>query len=399
MLPGIRPIHPFPARMAPELVWDRLHRAPARSTVLDPMAGSGTTPATAQRLGHHAIAFDSDPLAVKIARAWCSRIREFTFLQAACKVLDGARRNMSDATALDTDEETQAFIEFWFDHASRQQLGALSREIHRTRGPDLRDILWCAFSRMIITKECGVSLAMDVSHSRPHRVFKRAPVLPFDLWPKAISVIARNKFGSARAKEMVPAAKIKQADARKLPLCDESVDTVITSPPYLNAIDYLRGHRLSLVWMGYSISELRRLRKDSVGAERGNNLDDKPEFDRAREAIVLISKSQNFARREKRMIAKYVIDLDNAIGEVARVLRPEGRAMYVVGDCNLRGQFVENSKLVRFLMEAHRLHWVSTRRRRLPANKRYLPPPCSRKAGSQLRTRMGDEVILSFRKP
>jgi len=45
------------------------------------------------------------------------------------------------------------------------------------------------------------------------------------------------------------------------------------------------------------------------------------------------------------------MDLDGVIGEVARVLRPEGRAIFVVGDCRLRGQFIENSKLVRFLME------------------------------------------------
>src|SRR3712207_7608036 len=42
----------------------------------------------------------------------------------------------------------------------------------------------------------------------------------------------------------------------------------ITSPPYLNAIDYLRGHRLSLVWLGYRIGDLRLTRAVSIGAER-----------------------------------------------------------------------------------------------------------------------------------
>ena len=50
---------------------------------------------------------------------------------------------------------------------------------------------------------------------------------------------------------------------------DESIDMVITSPPYLNAIDYLRGHRLSLVWLGHQLSGLRMIRSGSVGAERG----------------------------------------------------------------------------------------------------------------------------------
>src|SRR5207302_6644757 len=181
-----------------------------------------------------------------------------------------------------------------------------------------------------------------------HRVFENAPILPFDFWPKVVSAVTRNKFGSMIAKENGPKAKIKRADSRKLPLSDESVDAVITSPPYLNAIDYLRGHRLSLVWMGYSISELRRQRTNIIGTERGEDLPETLEFDRAREGLALVTSEKNFAPRDSRMIAKYVRDLDDAIGEVARVLRPEGRAIYVVGDCKLRGRFIENSKLVRF---------------------------------------------------
>jgi hypothetical protein len=126
-------------------------------------------------------------------------------------------------------------------------------------------------------------------------------------------------------------------------------------------------------------------RGNIIGTERGEDLPETREFDRAREGFTLVTGEKNFAPRERRMIAKYVSDLDDAIGEVARVLRPEGRAIYVVGDCKLRGRFIENSKLVRFLMEEHRLRWTSTRRRALPANRRYLPPPCSRKAGTQLR--------------
>jgi len=43
---------------------------------------------------------------------------------------------------------------------------------------------------------------------------------------------------------------------------------VLTSPPYLNAIDYLRGHRLALVWLGHELGPLKEIRANSVGAER-----------------------------------------------------------------------------------------------------------------------------------
>lgn len=400
----IKPIHPFPARMAPQLVWGRLQNGPPNVTVLDPMCGSGTTPITAQYLGHTALGFDSDPLAVKLAKAWCARVEEFEFLSTAVDVLERARDEefrykYSQGPPNTVDDETRSFAKFWFDSVSRRQLASLSVQIAQVSDEDLRALLWCAFSRMIVTKEKGVSLAMDVSHSRPHRVYERAPVLPFDFWAKSISAIAISKFGSKYLRSIIPEARIQQGDARHLPLDAETVDVVITSPPYLNAIDYLRGHRLSLIWMGYSIPELRRLRTESIGAEAGSDVDETLSCDRRRDAFLRMTEDSFFDRHESRMIARYVSDLDAAIGEVARVLRPEGRAIYVLGDCNLRGRFLQNSALVKFLMRAHDLKWISTRRREISRSRRYLPPPSSLKAGSQLQGRIGDEVVLSFRKP
>src|SRR5712692_2083196 len=70
-----RPVHPFPARMAPSIALDEL---PAASTtglrVLDPMAGSGTTLVAARSRGHEAIGFDTDPLALLISTVWSARV-------------------------------------------------------------------------------------------------------------------------------------------------------------------------------------------------------------------------------------------------------------------------------------------------------------------------------------
>jgi DNA modification methylase len=401
--PVLRPIHPFPARMAPAIVWQRLLAAKPGSTVLDPMAGSGTTPAMAQRLGHNAVAFDTDPLAIKIAGAWCAKVDEIEFLQESIFVLHSAqaaeREYGGKGNVVFEDEETIKFSEFWFDPVARRQLAALAIEISAVRSKSVRLLLWCAFSRMIVTKEKGVSLAMDVSHSRPHKSYKSAPVLPFALWPRSIGIVAQNKFGGRQRNTPIIEAKIREGDARRLPLPNESVDTVITSPPYLNAIDYLRGHRLSLIWMGHSIADLRRRRSDTIGSETARDFDDNdPQFARAAEAFKALQNHDLFKERERGMIRRFVVDLDKSVGEVARVLRPEGRAIYVIGNCNLRGQFVENSKIVCCLMDLHGLSFVSSRRRNLPTNRRYLPPPCSKKAGDQLGSRMREEVILAFRK-
>ena len=267
----IRPVHPFPARMAPSIVWDALPKVGDPLNILDPMAGSGTTLVCARSMGHCAIGCDTDPLALLIARAWCADFKPETLKFRAELVLERAiilSRKLTSKKSYpkNTDDETRRFIDFWFDPENRRELSALAICISRVRSQTERTLLWCAFSRTIITKTSGVSLAMDVSHSRPHKVYDVAPVKPFDSFLKAVSRVASNCPFTDNAND-APLADIRYGDARAIPLKPASVDIVITSPPYLNAIDYLRGHKLSLVWMGHSISKIRLLRSNNIGTE------------------------------------------------------------------------------------------------------------------------------------
>src|SRR5262245_22373122 len=70
----LKPIHPFPARMAPEVALAETKALPAGSLLLDPMTGSGTAVRFASEHGHHAIAVDSDPLAALMTRVWTAPI-------------------------------------------------------------------------------------------------------------------------------------------------------------------------------------------------------------------------------------------------------------------------------------------------------------------------------------
>ncbi len=266
-----KPIHPFPARMAASIPWEELdaNHTSGPVTVLDPMAGSGTTVVVARTLGHRAIGFDLDPLAVLIASTWCEDLDPLRVIRAAEGVLDYARwSSLPDSLAypVGADEETKTFIRYWFDLRNRKQLAVMSRRIARIQERPVRAALWCALSRLIIVKQAGVSLAMDVAHSRPHRVYDNAPLEAIDgFLPAVDKVLASAPFATEIGS--APRAILTRGDARALPLGDNSVDVVITSPPYLNAIDYLRGHRMSLVWMRHALKKLRLIRSVSVGTE------------------------------------------------------------------------------------------------------------------------------------
>lgn len=395
---SLRPIHPFPARMAPSIVQRRLQSKKA-ICVLDPMAGSGTTVVAARLCGHRAVGFDTDPLALLIAKAWSSDVDPERLRKRAREILIAARRlcrNLAfgDAYPKRADPETRAFIRFWFDPINRRQLTALSDVISQVKDPTEVSFLWSSFSRLIVTKDAGASLARDVSHSRPHRVFSIAPVRPFKRFLTAMEVVLRaSHFASGKK---YPSATVTRADARALPLDDASVDLVITSPPYINAIDYLRGHKLSLVWMGHRVRELRSLRSTNIGAESSSRsaLDAKD----VRSSLRAMCNLEKLSERSKGMLARYARDMNSVLAEVSRVLKREGEAVIVVGNSTIRGVFIKNSHALMHLAKVNGLRLISTRRRRLLENRRYLPPPGKRVSGKLLGSRMREEVILTFDK-
>jgi len=390
-----RTVHPFPARMAANIPWEVLSSRPRALRVLDPMAGSGTSLIAGRAAGHSVYGVDSDPLAVLIAKVATADARVNDLEECGQRALQCARRMDiagRNAYPIGADEETREFVRFWFDLESRKQLAAISCAIPEVRNRSARKFLWCALSRMIITKDAGVSLARDVSHSRPHKWFARSPIKPFDAFEIALKrVLQASVF---QGNQSAPKVEVWKGDARNLPLDSESIDLVITSPPYLNAIDYMRGHKLSLVWMSHQIKTLRNIRSDNIGAECGG-------VECAERNIAGIVQAMGrvprLPERYQRMIQRYVEDMNCVLGEISRVLVSKGQAVMVVGDCTLRGIYIRNSAAIRLLANRHDLTLISEKRRRIPDKRRYLPPP-QQKSGDALAKRLRTEVVMSFLK-
>lgn len=397
---GRHPIHPFPARMAPGIALEALGESKEPLRVLDPMAGSGTVLAVARSRGHRAFGVDLDPLAVLLSRVWTAAVDAEDILDKAAEVLDRARERFSgiregEAYPTDADSETREFVRYWFDPYARRQLAALSRSIRGIQDPRTRDVLWCGFSRLIISKQSGASLALDLSHSRPHRHFRTAPAKPFGGFKKAVEGVVLN-CPQRGERGIGPGANVVQGDARDLPHDSGSMDMVLTSPPYLNAIDYMRCSKFSLVWMNYRVDDLRRIRADSVGTEASSAAArDDAEVQSIVEHLSLRPKLED---RHAALLSTYVYDMRKALAEAARVLRPGGKAVYVVGDSTIRGTFVRNSEIVSAVARLAGLQQVRRKSRSLPPNRRYLPPPTSSKSGAALESRMRREVVLEFRR-
>ena len=396
---GRRPIHPFPARMAPSIALEGIRGRGEQLTILDPMVGSGVVPAIARSAGHRAIGVDVDPLAVLISRVWTTPLDRDLFKAYADGILDECRSGFDsvpddDAFPECADGETRRFVEYWFDLPARRQLVLLARAIDAVDDGTVSEALWCAFSRLIISKQSGASLAMDLSHGRPHRVFAAAPTLPFSGFLRAVDVVASNSIAHTEAQAGVE-VDVRLGDARALSIADDSIDVVLTSPPYLNAIDYIRCSKFSLVWMGYSIAALRAVRSGSVGTEVGLYSGDRP---LVRDILASLELGPGFPARQAAILTRYITDLGRIVSEVARVLKPLGHAVFVIGENTLRGFFIRNSHIVQAVADQVGLTCSSTSARELPPNRRYLPPPATAGSGGHMGARMRREVVLTFEK-
>lgn len=384
----IKPIHPFPARMAPQLALDRLPRQENRALrVLDPMMGSGTIPVLAAMSEYEATGFDMDPLALLIARTWGRHLAPEPFMRAAREVAR-VGRTFKGETWNHPDADTQEFIDYWFDRRTQLQLAALARAIVEQPN-DLQNPLWCAFSRLIITKDAGASRARDVSHSRPHRVRTHASFSPLDKFVFSSEVVLKRHRSFSDHRPAPSRLRLESADARALPLPDNSIDIVMTSPPYLQAIDYIRGHRLSLVWMGYTVGELRDVRGAAIGTER--QLD--PSESWCREVDERVT-SGPLSPRSRGILHRYITDLDQVVREIIRVLHENGKATFVVADATISGVSVNVSEVLGHVAGRHGLQCTDRLVRELPKNRRYLPPPTD--GSGTLDKRMRRESCLTF---
>lgn len=398
---SLSPVHPFPARMASSIPWSELAEAgDGPLQVLDPMMGSGTTLAVARKLGHQATGIDTDPLAILISSVICHDLPPDSLRRMGQQVLSQARLAKGkikgkDAFPEGSSSETRKFIRFWFDLENRKQLFALSKYIGAVSDATVKNALWCAFSRLIIVKSNGASLAMDISHSRPHKVLNQKTLRPFNGFISSIEkIIKAATFPGANPN--LPAARALSGDARQMPIEDASVDVVITSPPYLNAIDYLRGHKFSLVWMGYQVEEIRVLRSSNIGSEMAGS-------DNLHDEMVTLALSKmgdacSLPERDQRQLARYIRDMDSVFSEMRRVLKPCGKIVMVIGNSIKKGLYLSNSEALTFLGERHGMRRVGHSERMIPPTRRYLPPPGSRSSGKELRSRMNSEVVLTFQK-
>lgn len=394
-------LHPFPAKFPPQLprIFIEFMTNPG-DIVLDPMMGSGTTLHEAAILGRTAIGSDIDPLALRISLAKMNWINPSTIEKLGMKIIDRAQKQLLESPdrlrmqiyeRFDTSSLT--FIEYWFAQITQLELMALIQEIEKIEDPILRNYFTIVFSSVIITKSGGVSLARDLAHTRPHLVPDKEPREAVYEFRKRLK---RNLQIHSYSTNSGGKFLLCEGDAMRLPLREESVDLVVTSPPYAsNAIDYMRAHKFSLVWLGFQIDQLGELRGSYVGGEslRGIDLLPMPAY-----VDQILQKVMFEDKKKSQVLHRYYSEMYKVLSEMHRLLKPGRAAIIVVGTSTMRGIDTETHKCLGEIGKKIGFELVDIGIRRLDRDKRMMPARLNAMANTQIEARMHEEYVIGFLK-
>lgn len=393
-------VHAFAAKFPPQLprAFIRGLSKPG-DRVLDPMMGSGTAVVEAQIEGRQGIGLDIDPLALQISQAKTTMLDAARLATIGAEIVAHARTLLADPQALAEhiatrfDAKTKAFIDYWFFPHTQRQLMALTLAIHEEQDPAMRRFLELTFSAIIITKSGGVSRARDLAHSRPHLVPDKAPKNAIDQFALRMK---KNVVSMQRLTINGGLAAPLAGDARAMPFADASIDLIVTSPPYANAIDYMRAHKFSLVWLGRSITQLSELRSQYVGSERVGRV----------ETITLPERTEQIVRQlaardsgKARVLRKYYAEMRVVFAEMYRVLRPDSAAIVVVGTSIMREVDVQTQHCLAEIAADIGFDVAGVVQRALDRNKRMMPARFGKKSDSMIEQRMHEEYVIGLLKP
>lgn len=389
----------FPAKIHPPVV-RRLLADYTRlgDRVVDPFTGSGTVQVEASIADRHSVGFDVDPLAVFLAHTKSQPIDLDELHLAAGRLLercDELRRPAGEYEQrmhqdLDPDEYAEQVqgldvpaiprLEHWFRRYVVVDLARLRDAIACLDcSPGTQALLLLVFASAIRGSSNADPVPVSGLERTSHMLRRDEQgrrVDPYGIFARKL----RRAFADIAAYHAVRSTGAQSravwADATDpLPLArGETVDAIITSPPYHGAVDYYRRHQLEMFWLGHTTTQADRL----ALLDRYIGRPHVPQRHRFvlntdlalwPGAAAVEQEIRAVSGRRADEFRHYCVAMARALKAMADVLPDGAPAVLIVGHSRWNGQELKTSDLIAELasprMELDQLLWYPVRNRHM----------------------------------
>lgn len=313
--------HPYPAKFTPQIVntFFNLYCKPGFD-ILDPFCGSGTTLVEGIVNEINSVGIDLNPIACIISKAKTNKysLMEINAIKLFISKIEGFIGTASSECELTLPDIPN--IGHWFQKNVSQELVILKKNIEEIKNSNIKDLLYCAFSKIIVKVSNQDSEVRYTAKKKNHPdgiVFSS-----FTQTLKNYLNVLNNTEHSVNAK-----AKIYNGDTYEVlkKYSDDYFDFVITSPPYINTFDYYLYHKQRMFWLGY---DHRPVRKGEIGNH--HRID---------------TKTFEIAKTE------YIDSMTNIMIELSRVSKKNSVFVMIIGDGIIDGITIDMSKVVAEITE------------------------------------------------
>ena len=342
-------VHAYPAKLLVNipLFFLRCGQLGPVGHLRDPFCGSGTVLVEGALSGWKVSGADSNPLARLMTKT------KLTYLDVEA-ISDACTRICRDWRPEENIFSSVVDVDYWFPRTVQEQLGGLTVAIGEESAEELREFLQVCLSSCIRKASLADPRLSVPVRARPgSKQWKRAQTANvIELFKTAVEANARRVHLLPNVHEHLRQRLRISEDARgsdQEAEPEEDVDLIITSPPYVGAQKYIRASSLNIGWLGLAPeSKLRPLEERTIGREhyRVSEYAD-PIFPENGVASQKLETIRRHNPLRAHIAANYLIEMQDAIGEMIRRLRPKGKLVLVVGNNTVVGDKFPTSQYIR----------------------------------------------------
>jgi len=223
--------------------------------IVDPFSGSGTIPLAAMYLHRDTFASDISSYSNVLTKG---KLFSPTNLNEALETFDQLHHEVLQLPNPDL-RKVPAWVRSFFHHRTLKETLKWAQVVNK---PGNEFFMACLLG--ILHHQRPGFLSYPSSHLVPYLRNKKYPKHEFPELYEYREVTSRLKKKIIRALQTPPPPRNVKKTFLQQDICEvnfpSSIDAIITSPPYMNALDYIRDNRLRL-WLLGDISNLNKIKE------------------------------------------------------------------------------------------------------------------------------------------